>query len=225
VSNRPPSKLPFRLPLGRRKDAAPTSEPPFDPTSWSGALIVMIAFAAVLWAVQIVNASDDYGLNRFGVRPRAVSGLWGILAQPFLHQSYGHLLSNTVPVVAIGWVLLLSGVRVWLFVTAVVVVVGDALTWLVAPSHTVIVGASGLAFGWLGYLLARAYFTRRIKWIFTAIALLLFFGTLLGRLLPTVNANVSWQSHVCGFLVGIAVGWLLHPRKANRNRTRVRRAA
>jgi membrane associated rhomboid family serine protease len=68
-------------------------------------------------------------------------------------------------------------------------------------------------FGWLGYLLARAYFSRRFKWIVTAVALLVFFGTLLGSLLPTVDARVSWQSHLTGFIVGVAVGWFLHPRR------------
>lgn len=209
--------------LGRRRDPAPTTEPRFDPSSWSGALIVIAGFLAVLWGVQIANAADDYGLNRFGLQPRSVDGLWGILTQPFLHESWGHLLSNTVPLAAIGWTLLLSGWRVFCFVTVVVIVLGNFLTWLVAPSGQVIVGASGLVFGWLGYLLARAYFTRRFKWIVTAIALLVFFGTLLGSLLPTVDAQVSWQSHVTGLVVGVLVGWFLHPRKHRSSGRTVRR--
>ncbi len=224
MSDRRPSKLPFPLRFGRQRDGAPTTEPPFQPSSWTGALIVMCAFATVLWIVQVINAGDDYSLNRFGLRPRTVAGMWGIVTQPFLHESYGHLVSNTVPLVAIGWALLLSGVRVWLFVTVAVIVLGGAATWLVAPSDEIIVGASALVFGWMGYLLARAYFTRRLKWIFTAVALLLFFGALLGSLLPTVDAHVSWQSHLCGFLAGIFVGWLLHPRRAHRGGTRPRRA-
>lgn len=215
----PPPGLPARIKDGFAKlrrppqDAAPANEPKFDPTSWSGALAVMAVFAAVLWAIQIVNAADGQGLDRFGLKPREVDGLWGILTQPFLHASYSHLVSNTAPLVLIGWVLLLSGVRVWLFVTAVVVVVGDAATWLVAPSHHVIVGASGMVFGWMGYLLARAYFSRRIKWILTALALLIFFGTLLGSLLPAADTHLSWQAHACGFAAGVLVGWLLHPRQ------------
>ena len=215
----PAPGLPTRIKDGLAKlrrppqDAAFASEPKFDPTSWGGALAVMGVFAAALWIIQIVNSADDQGLNRFGLKPREIDGLWGILAQPFLHVSYSHLLSNTVPLVLIGWVLLLSGVRVWLFVTAVVVVLGDAATWLVAPSDHVIVGASGMIFGWMGYLLARAYFSRRVKWILTAIALLVFFGTLLGSLLPEADTHVSWQSHVCGFAAGVFVGWLLHPRQ------------
>jgi membrane associated rhomboid family serine protease len=210
VTSRP--SLPFR------REARPTStEPPFNPSSWSGALIIMLACTAVLWVIQILNAHRDYAWNRFGLGPRRIDGLWGVVTQPFLHESYGHLFSNSLPFLGIGWVLLLSGVRVWAFVTVVVIVVGDLLTWLVGPSDTTIVGASGLVFGWMGYLLARAYFSRRIKWIFTAIAVLLFFGTLLGSLLPTVNARVSWQSHACCFVVGIAVGWLLHPRAGARH--------
>jgi membrane associated rhomboid family serine protease len=188
------------------------TEPPFDPTSWTGALILMSAVCAVLWVVQIINAQHHYSFDRFGLRPRQVDGLWGVLTQPFLHQSYGHLLSNTVPLVAIGWALMLSGLRAWATVTAIVLVVGGLLTWLVAPSG-LIVGASGVVFGWLGYLIARAYFSRKLRWIVVAVLVLLFFGTLLTNLLPSYDSNVSWESHACGFAAGILAGAVLHPRR------------
>ena len=188
------------------------SEPPFDPQSWGGALIVMATVGALLWVVQFVNAADDYHLDRFGVKPRELDGLWGLVTMPFLHAGFGHLLSNTIPLVLVGWVLLLSGLRTWLVVTALVVVGGGALTWLVGPGHTVIVGASGMIFGWLGYLLARAYFSRKLKWIVVAVLVLVFFGTLLFGLFPSINSDVSWQAHVCGFAAGIGAGALLHPR-------------
>jgi membrane associated rhomboid family serine protease len=180
--------------------------------SWSGALIAMIAVGAVFWVVQFLNAADEYRLDRFGVRPREVDGLWGVVTMPFLHASYNHLLSNTVPLVLIGWVLLLSGIRVWATVTAIVVLGGGALTWLVGPANTLIVGASAMIFGWLGYLLARAYFSRRLKWIIVAILVLVFFGTLLIGLFPTLHSGISWQAHVCGFAAGIGAGAVLHPR-------------
>ena len=188
-------------------------EPAFTPSSWSGALIVMCGFTAVFWIVNIVNAANDYSLNRFGLRPRQVSGLWGVLTQPFLHADYSHLLSNTAPLLLVGWVLLLSGLRNWLIVTATVIVVGGFATWVVAPSG-LIVGASGLVFGWLGYLIARAYFARTFKGIMVAVVVLFFFGTLLGKLLPSFDTATSWQSHLCGFLTGIAVAAVLHPRRA-----------
>jgi membrane associated rhomboid family serine protease len=201
------------LPFRRRGDESTAAEPPFDPQSWSGALVVMCAVAAVLWVVQIVNSAGSYQLDdRFGVKPRQVDGLWGVITMPFLHAGYGHLFSNTIPLILIGWVVLLSGLRVWATVTALVVVGGGLLTWLVGPGHSVIVGASGMVFGWLGYLLARAYFSRKLKWIVVAVLVLIFFGTLLFGLFPTLNSNVSWQAHVCGFAAGVGAGALLHPR-------------
>lgn len=199
------------LPYPRPEEPASRREPPFDPNSWSGGLVLMVIFTALLWVVQVVNSADHYQLDRFGLRPREVGGLWGVLTMPFLHASYDHLLSNTIPVVAIGWILLLSGLRVWLTVSAIVVVVGGMLTWLVGP-HGLVVGASGLVFGWLGYLLARAYFSRRVKWIVTAVLVLLFFGSLLFGLFPTLHSGVSWQAHLCGFAAGVGAGALLHPR-------------
>jgi membrane associated rhomboid family serine protease len=139
---------------------------------------------------------------------------------PFLHASYRHLLSNTVPVIVLGWVVLLAGLRIWAFVTGTVVVLGDLLTWVVGPGDTVIVGASGLVFGWLGYLLARAYFTRRLKWVFVAVIMLIFFGSLLAGLLPTITSNVAWQAHVCGFAAGVFAGAALHPRRATTRQPR-----
>lgn len=184
-----------------------------DPTSWHGALVVMLAATAVLWIVQIANAANDYSFDRtVGLRPRQVDGLWGIVTEPFLHTSYGHLFSNTAPFVLVGWVLMLSGLRAWLTVTGIVIVAGGALTWLIAPSG-IVVGASGLVFGWLGYLLARAYFSRRFTWIVTAIAVLFFFGTFLAHLIPSFDSSSSWEANVAGFAAGILAGAVLHPRQ------------
>lgn len=206
------SRQSFTLPFGRNREGEATSEPRFDPSSWTGALIVIAVLTVALYVVQYCNADDNYGWNRFGLKPREVDGLWGVLTQPALHDSWAHLLANTFPFAAIGWVLLLSGVRVFAFVTACVVVVGGLLAWLVAPSHGEIVGASALVFGWIGYLLARAVFSRRLKWILVAVLVLVFFGALLGGLLPNSDSTVSWQSHLCAAVVGVAVAWLLHPR-------------
>lgn len=204
---------PIRRVLPRRDDASGSLEPPFNPNSWSGALILMSLVAALLWIVELVNLADHYSLNRFGLMPRRVDGLWGIVTEPFLHESVQHMLSNTLPVILIGWVVMLSGLRVWAIVTAIVVVGGGVLTWLVGPGHTDIVGASGMVFGWLAYLLARAWFSRQFKWIVVAVLVLFFFGTLLFGLFPTMHSNVSWQAHVCGFVAGVGAGALLHPRR------------
>ena len=196
--------------------AGERNEPRFDPTSWLGALIVMVALGAVLWGVQIVNSADNYRLDQYGLRPRDIDGLVGIVTSPFLHASFGHLLANTAPFVLIGWVVLLSGIRPFLLASVIIIVAGGLATWLVAPgvgAHGAVVGASGLVMGWLGYLVGRAYFSRKIMWILAAVGVVFFFSGLLGGLLPSVGSDISWQGHVCGFLAGVLAAWLLHPRR------------
>jgi membrane associated rhomboid family serine protease len=211
VSLRERMRVVWREARENNRRPEPGTEPRFDPSSWSGALVLMCGFVAVLWIVQLVNAGDHYRLNRFGMHPRETDGLWGIVTEPFLHDGYGHLASNTLPVLLVGWALMISGLRDWLTVTAIVIVLGDAATWLAAPSGT-IVGANALVFGWLGYLIARAIFSRKVRWILTAAVVLLIFGTLLGNLLPSYHSTHSWQAHVCGFGAGLLAGAVLHQR-------------
>lgn len=179
-----------------------------NPNSWTGALVLMVLFAVVLWAIQ--GISSQHSLIRYGLQPRHLAGLRGVVTEPFLDRDWHHVFSNTVPVILIGWVVLLAGVRTWAIVTGVVVVGGGLLTWLVAPSDQVIVGASAMVFGWLGYLLARAVFSREVKWIIVAVLVLFFFGTLLFGLIPALHSGVSWQAHACGFAAGVGAAALLH---------------
>lgn len=209
-----------RLPRAERsRDAEPpgrrrTLVSRFDPRTWSGALAIMVGFAAVLWIVEAVNAANDQSLDRFGLRPRTIGGLDGILTMPFLHAGVAHLAANTAPFMIVGWLVLVGGGRNFIAATAIVVVGGGILTWLIGPS-SVIVGASALVFGWLGYLVARAYFSRRILWIIAAAFALFFFGGLFNGLLPSVHHQVAWQAHVSGFVAGVVAGWVLHPRKGS----------
>jgi membrane associated rhomboid family serine protease len=201
-------------------EPAPQPARRLDPTSWSGAMVMMVALGAVLWIVQFINAGDNYRLDRFGLRPRQVDGLEGIVFSPFLHASYGHLVANSAPFVIIGWVVLIGGIRQFAIASALIILLGGFATWLVAPSG-LIVGVSALVMGWLGYLIARAYFSRKLKWIAAAVVVLLFFGTILGNLLPSVDTGISWQGHLCGFLAGVVAGALLHPRRPKNRRPRV----
>lgn len=199
------------------------------PIGWGQAMAAMAGVTAVLWIVQVVNALDGQRLDRFGLRARTVHGLYGIVTMPFLHAGWEHLLANTGPFLLIGWVVMIGGPKVWGLVTVLCVALGGALTWLIGPSDTVLVGSSGLIMAWLGYLIARAVFSRRFVWITVAVVVALLFGGLFGNLLPTMsgpgNATASWQAHVAGFVAGVAVGWLLHPRKATQAALRFRTPA
>jgi membrane associated rhomboid family serine protease len=186
----------------------------FDPQTWTGALAIMVAAGAVLWAIELANALSGSALNRYGMRPRSWRGLEGIVTMPLLHSDALHLLADIFPFIIIGWMALVGGGRSFLLTTAVVVFGGGVATWLVGPPRT-IVGSSALVFGWLAYLLARAYFARRLIWILGAAFAIFFFGGLFGGLVPTVHSDVAWQANVCGFAAGVGAAWWLHPRKGS----------
>jgi membrane associated rhomboid family serine protease len=177
-----------------------------------GAAVYVGTLLALLWLMVAINALSDHRLLRFGIRPRQVDGLLGIVVSPFLHANAGHLAANSIPFAVLAWLLLISGVREFAIVSAVVVVAAGGIDWLVGPADTVIVGASGVIFGWFGYLLARAWFSRSLKWIAVAVAVGAVFSSLFSGLLPTVQGNVFWGGHVAGFVVGILIAAVLHSR-------------
>jgi membrane associated rhomboid family serine protease len=195
-------------------EPAPKSAPkkkPFRADSWGGSFVVIGVLLGVLWLVQAINVADGGRLVRFGLRPRELDGLEGIVTSPFLHANSGHLMANSLPFLALGWLVLTAGFRNWLVATLIIVGVDGVFTWLTAPSGLV-VGASGVVFGWLGYLIARAYFARKFAWIIIAVAAAATFSSLFSGLLPGTS-HVSWQAHVGGFAGGVIAGWILHPRK------------
>jgi membrane associated rhomboid family serine protease len=167
---------------------------------------VIVAFVAVLYAVELLDVLTGHRLDGFGVRPRREDGLDGIVFAPLLHVGWAHLLANTLPLLGFGFLILLTGVARWLAVTAVVWVVGGAGTWLTGQSGSLHVGASVLAFGWLVYLLLRGVFSRRVGQALLGLVLLAAYGGLLLGLLPG-QPGVSWQGHLFGALGGALAAW------------------
>ncbi len=160
---------------------------------------VLLLFVATIWVVSL----GGFLFNaRLGVQPRSVAGLLGILVAPWFHANWAHLLSNTLPLLVLGWLTMLP--RKADFGEAVLggLVGAGAAAWLLGGAHTVHLGASGLVFGFFGYVMARGLYQRQ----FAGVALALVAGALYGGsmawgLLP-VFPGVSWQSHVGGAVGG-----------------------
>jgi membrane associated rhomboid family serine protease len=171
-------------------------------------LVVIVVMVAAMWALEIVDLVPGTPLDRWGVRPRSVRGLFGIAFAPFLHVSFGHLIANTIPFVVLGAAIALGGIRQILEVTVIVLVVSGLGIWLFGSANTVHLGASGLVFGYLTYLVTRGVIARNLWWILGGLVVLAFYGGLLWGLVPT--PRVSWLGHVFGAIGGIVAAWVLH---------------
>jgi len=169
---------------------------------------LLLVIVAVMWLVEVVNAIDSQQLDNDGIYPRSVSHLWGIFTAPFLHAGFPHLISNTIPFVFMGVIIALKGAARLALVTAIVVVIGGLGTWLIGPSHSVTVGASGLVFGYASYLLARGFFDRNtMELLIGVIVIAVWGGALLSSLVP--HYGISWQGHVSGAVGGVVAAWWL----------------
>jgi membrane associated rhomboid family serine protease len=219
VSTPPPSKPPHGLSRKqqRRQELLDTKLlRPIRPTSASGALVVMATALAVLWAVLGVDAALGHPLLDLGIKPRQLAGLPGVVLAPVLHASAGQLAALSIPFAVLGWLTLTAGLRFLAVVTVAAALTSGLVGWLAGPSDQVIVGVSGVLLGWLGYLLARALFGRRVVWIVIAVAVAVVFSGLFNGLQPGVREHEFWGSQVASFVVGVGLGALLH--RGGRNR-------
>lgn len=178
---------------------------------WRVAGVWSAGFVGVLWLSEIIDTVLNNRLDREGIRPGSTDGLSGILFAPLLHGGFGHLIANTVPLLVLGFLVLLSGLRQWVAVTAAVWLIGGIGTWLFGGAGTVHIGASGLVFGWLAYLIVRGFFNRQPAQILVGVAVFLVYGGALWGVLPG-QPGISWQGHLFGAVGGVVVAWLLSAR-------------
>lgn len=175
--------------------------------------MLLFGMLGLMWAIEIIGLLPRIDLRQYGIHPRTLHGLWGILFAPFLHVDPYHLIANSVPFIVLGGVVLLGGRHLFWAVTILVILLGGFGVWLLAPGHTLHIGASGLIFGYLGFLLARGVVERSVVWFLVSLFILVGYGGLLWGMLP-LHPGVSWQSHLFGFLAGLAAARLLvAPRK------------
>jgi membrane associated rhomboid family serine protease len=169
---------------------------------------LLFAIVALMWIVEVINSIDNNALDGDGIYPRNFGRLWGIVTAPFLHVSFAHLISNTIPFLFMGLIIALRGAARVAIVTLIVIVIGGLGTWLIAPSHSVTVGASGVVFGYAAYLLTRGLFDRSALELLTgAIVGVVWGGALLSSLVP--HYGISWQGHASGAVGGVVAAWLL----------------
>src|SRR5690606_37880738 len=141
----------------------------------------------------------------------------GILWAPLLHGGWDHLLANTLPLLVLGFVVLLSGIGRGIAATAIIWVVAGVGTWLTASSGSVHLGASSIVFGWLTYLICRGWFARNVGQIVVGLVIFLIYGSMLWGVLPS-DPRISWQGHLFGAVGGVLAGWVLSSDERRRRR-------
>ena len=175
-------------------------------------LWLVAAMVTLMWMLEIADTIADHRLDQYGIEPRDADGLVGVIAAPFLHAGFGHLVANTVPFLLLGVVIAFGGALRVLAVTVIVAVVSGLGTWLISPESTIHIGASGVVFGYATYLISRGIFNRGFVEI--AIGVLVGVvggGALLAGLEP--QEGISWQGHLFGAIGGVVAARLLARRR------------
>ncbi|MEV0227915.1 rhomboid family intramembrane serine protease [Nonomuraea sp. NPDC050786] len=176
------------------------------------ALAVVIAMLAVMWVVEGVDYFLNGALDReFGIIGWEPDGLIGILFAPFLHGGFGHLMANSLPLLILGFLAGLRDLRKFLWASVLIILIGGFGTWLTSPG-VYTVGASGLVFGYFGFILARGLFDRRLLDIVIAVGVGFAYWGILAGLLPN-QQGISWQGHLFGLIGGVVAGWVLRRKR------------
>jgi membrane associated rhomboid family serine protease len=165
------------------------------------------ASVGAFWGIELLDALFFGGhLDQFGVRPRSIPGLWGIPFAPLLHGGFAHLVANTVPWVFLGFLTTARKVDDFWRVALVSTLTAGLGAWLLGASNTVHVGASGVVFGFLGFLMGRGFWERKWPSILLSVVVTVAFGSMLGGMVPVVaGVGISWQAHLFGWLGGLWV--------------------
>ena len=170
-------------------------------------VIVSLWVLAVLWAIELIDAILPVNLDQFGIVPRSVSGLFGIIFSPFLHGGWGHLISNSIPLLILLTVIMTFYNKLWYKVVLFSAIIGGLGVWIIGDSNSVHIGVSGVIFSLMTFLLASGIFRKSFKSIIIGIVIFfLYGGTLLFGILPG-QEGVSWEGHLFGAIAGVILAW------------------
>lgn len=207
-------------------ELTPTSSRPQPPATWKVGAVAIVSFVALLYLIEAWDSLHNQELDADGIRPLETDGLSGVLWAPLLHANWAHLYANTGPALVLGFLVTLCGFGRFVVATAIIWIGGGLGTWLIgnigAPRgvESVHIGASGLIFGWLTFLIVFGFFTRHAWQIVVGVVVLVVYGGVLWGMLPG-TFGVSWQAHTCGAIAGVCAAYLVSsPEREQRQKRR-----
>lgn len=173
------------------------------------------AVIAVMWVLEVIDVVLRGALNWWGVHAWDFSRIWMLLTAPFAHRDFAHLSANTVPLLVLGFVIALGGLRQWAKVTLAAAIGSGLFAFVLNAPGTVTIGASGIVFGYLAYLIVRGIFSRDWRQLGIGLVVLVIYGSVLWGVFPSAP-GVSWQGHLGGAVAGVGAAWWLHSTDARR---------
>ncbi len=173
------------------------------------AVLVVGGLVAFMWVLEAYDQATRHSLDPYGIRPQTDEGLVSIFLAPWLHGGWQHLIGNSLPFLLLGTLVLLDGWRKWAWTTLTIVVVSGAAVWLFSPPSSITLGASGVVFGWLTYLLVRGFYSGSFAQVGIGIVVFLLYGGILWGVLPGA-VGISWQGHLGGAIGGVLAARWLH---------------
>ena len=181
------------------------------------ALLMLGCSLAVLWIIQIINAADNYQLSiDYSIQPRIAADLPYIFTAPFLHWSWAHIEGNSIPFLVLGFLAAYRNtIPKFLGVTGVVIVTSGMAEWFFASTGSEGAGASGVIFGWFGYVIVRGFFNHNKVDIVVGVLVMLYYLPIFTLLLPA--PHLGYQAHIGGLVGGVFCGWAFRIRPSSGN--------
>ncbi|WP_232838590.1 rhomboid family intramembrane serine protease [Streptomyces geranii] len=178
----------------------------------------MLAWVALLWLLEVVDTLSGHELDGLGITPRTTSELVDIVPAAFIHFGYAHVAANSVPLLVLGFLAALGGLRRFAAICALIIVADGLGVWLTAPAPTNTAGASGLIFGLFGYLLVTGFVERRPLGIVIGVVVAAVWGTAFLAGLSPAQTGVSWQAHLIGLVAGVGAAVVFRRRTTETTR-------
>jgi membrane associated rhomboid family serine protease len=176
------------------------------------ALEAPLTLVIIIWAVFGLSVLfPSLQLNRYGISARDFSGLVGVLFAPLLHANLFHIAMNTVPLFVLMILLILQAGKRWALRLVSLWLLTGIATWFIGRSGSVHVGASGVLYALLTYLMAAGIFQRDWRSMLISAFVFLGYGSLLWRVFPTYW-YISWESHLSGAVIGVLVASMTRKR-------------
>ena len=168
-------------------------------------LRVLLAVSVTLIALEIINVFTGNRLNQFGVIPRSVAHLPYIFSAPFLHSTPSHLMANLFPLLLFMWLTMQWGKRTFILTTFSALIIGGLGVWIFGR-HAMHIGASGMVYGYFGFLVLAGFKSNRVKYLIISLLVAALYGGMLIGLFPT-SRFISFEYHLFGFLGGLFAAW------------------